>query len=119
MSIMEAVSFGIPVVASDVGGTSEIVNSDLGILFPKDITPQQLKSIILRFSDFDEKTVLELRKSARVEWEKMEYGFQLYKFCGFHCKSLRSLTKSLPNSFLNILKVVGPCLFLVDFLYKL
>lgn len=70
VSIMEAVSFGIPVVASDVGGTSEIVNSDLGILFPKDITPQQLKSIILRFSDFDEKTVLELRKSARVEWEK-------------------------------------------------
>ena len=70
VSIMEAMSFGIPVIASDVGGTSEIVNGHSGILFPKDITPEQLKSLLLKFSDFDEKTVLELRKSARVEWEK-------------------------------------------------
>ncbi len=32
VSIMEAQSFGIPVIATDVGGTSEIVSSDVGVL---------------------------------------------------------------------------------------
>src|SRR5690606_13386262 len=32
VSIMEAMSFGIPVIATDVGGTSEIVNTDTGYL---------------------------------------------------------------------------------------
>ena len=34
VSIMEAISFGIPVVATNVGGTSEIVNNKTGILLP-------------------------------------------------------------------------------------
>ncbi|NQY08981.1 MAG: glycosyltransferase [Flavobacteriales bacterium] len=32
VSIMEAASFGIPIVATDVGGTNEIVNDDTGML---------------------------------------------------------------------------------------
>lgn len=32
VSIMEAISFGIPIIATDVGGTSEIVNDNSGIL---------------------------------------------------------------------------------------
>jgi glycosyltransferase involved in cell wall biosynthesis len=32
VSIMEAQSFGIPVIATNVGGTSEIVNERVGIL---------------------------------------------------------------------------------------
>ena len=34
VSIMEAQSFGLPVVATDVGGTKEIVNDENGILLP-------------------------------------------------------------------------------------
>lgn len=32
VSIMEAISFDIPIVATDVGGTSEIVTDETGIL---------------------------------------------------------------------------------------
>lgn len=35
VSIMEAMSFGIPVIATDVGGTSEIVNANTGHLLDK------------------------------------------------------------------------------------
>ncbi len=35
VSIMEAMSFGIPVIATDVGGTAEIVNADTGYLLAK------------------------------------------------------------------------------------
>ena len=41
VSIMEAISFGIPVVATNVGGTSEIVNSKTGILLPS--SPHRLE----------------------------------------------------------------------------
>lgn len=33
-SIIEAISFGIPVIATDAGGTSEIVNAHTGLLLP-------------------------------------------------------------------------------------
>jgi len=34
VSIMEAQAFGVPVMATDVGGTAEIVNNENGILLP-------------------------------------------------------------------------------------
>jgi len=42
VSIMEAISFGIPVLATDVGGTAEIVKSECGELLPADILPGDL-----------------------------------------------------------------------------
>jgi glycosyltransferase involved in cell wall biosynthesis len=49
VSIMEAVSFGIPVFATDVGGTSEIVNNITGKLFPKDFSAEVLAKAIDEF----------------------------------------------------------------------
>lgn len=47
VSIMEAISFGIPCVATDVGGTHEIVIDGItGKLLPKDITAEMLAEII-------------------------------------------------------------------------
>lgn len=40
VSIMEAFSFGIPVVATDVGGTREIVSKETGVLIPQNFTDQ-------------------------------------------------------------------------------
>ena len=69
VSIMEAISFGIPVIATDVGGTSEIVNQNTGLLISKEITPEQLKDIILDFSNLDDDKIQQLRTSTREEWQ--------------------------------------------------
>lgn len=42
ISIMEALSCSIPVMATDVGGTAEIVNDHLGKILPKNIDPKFL-----------------------------------------------------------------------------
>ncbi len=47
VSIMEAASFGIPVIATDVGGTAEIVfNGENGYLLDKYFKPEQLAGFI-------------------------------------------------------------------------
>lgn len=46
VSIMEAMSFGIPVVATNVGGTSEIVNNENGVLLSENPTPLEIKAAI-------------------------------------------------------------------------
>jgi glycosyltransferase involved in cell wall biosynthesis len=40
VSMMEAQSYGIPIVACDVGGVSEIVTPKTGVLVPSDATPR-------------------------------------------------------------------------------
>lgn len=46
VSIMEAQSFGIPILATDVGGTSEIVNSQVGYLLDANPTIDQIVNAI-------------------------------------------------------------------------
>lgn len=64
VSIMEAISFGIPVMATDVGGTSEIVNKQTGILLPESVSSESLAEEIILFanSDLNKK---EFRKGVR------------------------------------------------------
>jgi glycosyltransferase involved in cell wall biosynthesis len=48
VSIMEVISFGIPVVATDVGGTSEIVEDGYnGLLITKDFSEEELTEIFV------------------------------------------------------------------------
>lgn len=55
VSIMEAASFGIPLIATDVGGTNEIVNEDTGVLLKKDPSVDEIRQAIqyikLNFSE--------------------------------------------------------------------
>ncbi|MCQ2606764.1 MAG: glycosyltransferase [Bacteroidales bacterium] len=46
VSIMEALSAGIPVVATNVGGTSEAVNQDNGFLVNADFTVEEVAGVI-------------------------------------------------------------------------
>ena len=46
VSIMEAFSFGIPVIATNVGGTSEIVNNENGFLLPENPSVNDIKAAI-------------------------------------------------------------------------
>lgn len=51
VSIMEAMSFGIPVAATDVGGTAEIVSDNVnGRLLRVDFTDEELAEVILEFA---------------------------------------------------------------------
>ncbi len=49
VAIMEAMSHGTPVLATDVGGTSEIVDNDNGELLKVDIQPDELAARIISF----------------------------------------------------------------------
>jgi glycosyltransferase involved in cell wall biosynthesis len=66
VSIMEALSFGIPVVATDVGGTSELVDDRVGELLPADVSPACIATAVKRFSASTESSVL--RANARQRW---------------------------------------------------
>ncbi len=69
VSIMEACSFGIPIIATDVGGTGEIVKDGYnGYLLPSDFNDEQLASTIASLIK-DKKTADQLRQNSRKEWE--------------------------------------------------
>lgn len=55
VSIMEAMSFGIPVMATDVGGTSEIVNGRNGVLLPPNLNEQGLADALIAMIDDKER----------------------------------------------------------------
>jgi glycosyltransferase involved in cell wall biosynthesis len=42
VSMMEAISFGVPILATDVGGVSEIVNEETGFLMDETVTGKEL-----------------------------------------------------------------------------
>ena len=80
VSIMEALSFGIPVMATHVGGVSEIVDERNGKLLTVDITVQQLTKIITEFYYNPDKEIY--RGNARQRWVEMCDAERNYKdFC--------------------------------------
>jgi glycosyltransferase involved in cell wall biosynthesis len=67
VSIMEAISFGIPVMATDVGGCREIVNETTGILIPKDFSNDKAAELIKNFKN-SSLNGMENRKKIRNFW---------------------------------------------------
>lgn len=69
VSIMEALAAGIPVFATDVGGTSELVDNSVGKLLSVDISVDILIQEISRFqkTSFNEKEIL--KKNAFSQFE--------------------------------------------------
>jgi len=49
VSIMEAMSVGIPAMATDVGGTAELVDNSVGVLLPSFLSPVELAKEICSF----------------------------------------------------------------------
>lgn len=80
VSIMEAISFGIPVIATNVGGTCEIVNDDVsGFLLKKNFKCEDLAKKIEMIAKMDEIKYLNLRKNTRILWEKKFQANENYK----------------------------------------
>jgi glycosyltransferase involved in cell wall biosynthesis len=68
IAIQEAVSCGIPVVATSVGGNPEVVSEQNGILLEPDPTPQQVASALLRVWDNPSLAAV-MRKESRRIWQ--------------------------------------------------
>lgn len=67
VSIQEAISFGIPCIATDVGGTSDIVNASTGVLLPKSFDPAEGAEVLSNFLKNKSRDI-EFRKGVRDFW---------------------------------------------------
>ena len=69
VSIMEAMSFGIPCIATDVGGTKEIVDNDHGFLISKDAGAEEIAEAIRTVYSMNTDDYCALRHRARAFWK--------------------------------------------------
>jgi glycosyltransferase involved in cell wall biosynthesis len=67
VSIQEAISFGIPVIATNVGGIPEIVNEHTGMLVEKDFDNREVAQMILDFKN-SERNSEGYREGVRKFW---------------------------------------------------
>lgn len=51
VSILEAMSFGVPVIATDVGGVSEAVDDETGLLMPADVEKEEFVRGLVPYLD--------------------------------------------------------------------
>ncbi len=83
VSVMEAMSYGIPCLARDIGGNGEIVlNKISGVLLPGTVTPEiiaeSLKQIFILIQN-ERGKYLALRESTMLFWENHFNGKKNYK----------------------------------------
>ncbi|RHW32108.1 glycosyltransferase [Neobacillus notoginsengisoli] len=72
VSIIEAMSFGIPIIATNVGGTSEaVIDNKCGYLIEKDFKVIQLSKLIVKFIEMDNGTYQKIRQNCRNHWEHL------------------------------------------------
>lgn len=80
VSIMEALSFGIPCVATDVGGTGEIITDQYnGVLLDKYFDPATLAEWILYFAKLSDVEYQRYRENARQSWRENYDAEKNYK----------------------------------------
>lgn len=70
VTIMEAQSFGIPVLAPLVGGIPEIINDRNGILFPPDISEKDLAGLVEKIISLPEEFYNTLRVNSYQNWKE-------------------------------------------------
>jgi colanic acid/amylovoran biosynthesis glycosyltransferase len=69
VSIMEAMSFGVPVIATAVGGTPEIVTDHYnGFLLPAHPAPREVADAITRFTSLTDEQKAEFRRHSLQTW---------------------------------------------------
>ena len=68
ISIMEAMSFGLPILATDVGACNELVNSATGLLMPADVKPNQIADCIMALLPKSQSA--DFRQGVRRYWEQ-------------------------------------------------
>jgi glycosyltransferase involved in cell wall biosynthesis len=92
VAVMEAVSCGIPVIATSVGGNKEIAGPQNGILLGADPSPQQIADAILQLLDHPQDAQLKREASRRVWMERYNADENYLAFAG-RLKSIRQERK--------------------------
>lgn len=70
VSMMEALSAGIPLLGTDVGGVRELISPETGVLLPAALTPQALRDALLAYAREPRETLLARKRAARALWER-------------------------------------------------
>ena len=78
VSMMEAISFGIPIVGCDICGVPEIANEETGILIPKNFDQKTVANNIQVFLTQDQNKMLNIRKTVKQYWDKTFNGVSNY-----------------------------------------
>lgn len=93
VAVMEAVSCGIPVIATSVGGNKEIVGDQNGILIDKDPSPQTIADSIFRLLDHPKETLLK-RDASRKVWMERYNADANYQAFAERLRSIRQEMKA-------------------------
>lgn len=78
VTLMEAISFGIPIAATDVGGCKEIINENTGFLIPEKFDQKKLANELDEFFK-SEKNTETFRKKVKQYWKENFYSENNYK----------------------------------------
>lgn len=70
VSMMEALSFGVPVLSTAVGGVPEIIDEQVGALLPADCTPLQIAEELVRFAQMGTQQRQLMQERARLRWKQ-------------------------------------------------
>ncbi|HEX3038034.1 MAG TPA: glycosyltransferase [Oscillospiraceae bacterium] len=93
VSIMEAASCGIPAIATNVGGTSELViNGKTGFLLSADLTPEALAEKLSEVMELPKEEAGRMRTETRKTWETT---FQADKNYENFIEDIKELNRSM------------------------
>jgi glycosyltransferase involved in cell wall biosynthesis len=87
VSIMEAISFGIPVLAPAVEGVPEIVSAENGMLLSAEATPAEIAQAVVGALDAPA-ALLDKRRASRAHWQRL---FDADRNYGAFAQALRAL----------------------------
>jgi glycosyltransferase involved in cell wall biosynthesis len=96
VSMMEAQSFGTPVIATDTGGVSELVTPGTGFLLPVNLKPEDLAEKICLFLNMPEGGMKKIRNNA---YENRKSKFDADKNYREFIKKVNSIFESAFNKF--------------------
>ena len=75
---MEAMSFGIPVIATDAGGTGELVSEVCGQIMSTEIDTQALVNVLKKEVQISREEYESKRENARKTWERLSSAEKNY-----------------------------------------
>jgi N-acetyl sugar amidotransferase len=80
ISMMEAMSYGIPCVGTDVGGVSEIIEDQKnGYLLPVDFLPKDLANLFSNYFELSLEERIHFQNKAIATWKKKFHGLNNFK----------------------------------------